>query len=41
MPKEQLIKLWLTLEAKIFGTGANFATDAKLDISIRLIHSKK
>ena len=40
--KEQLIdELWLTIEPKIFGTGDNFATDAKLDISLRLIHNEK
>ena len=36
--KEQLIdELWLTIEPRIFGTGENFATDAKLDINLRLI----
>jgi len=40
--KEQLIdELWLTLEPKIFGTGANFATDVKLDINLRLLHFEK
>jgi dihydrofolate reductase len=40
--KEQLIdELWLTIEPKIFGTGENFATDAKLDIDLRLIQSEK
>jgi dihydrofolate reductase len=40
--KEQLIdELWLTIEPKIFGTGENFATDAKLDINLRLIQSEK
>jgi len=40
--KEQLIdELWLTLEPKIFGTGANFATDVKLDINLRLLHYEK
>ena len=40
--KEQLIdELWLTLEPKIFGTGANFATDVKLDINLRLLHVEK
>jgi dihydrofolate reductase len=40
--KEQLIdELWLTIEPKIFGTGANFATDAELDINLRLIQSEK
>lgn len=36
--KEQLIdELWLTFEPKIFGKGANFVTDEKLDIDLRLI----
>jgi dihydrofolate reductase len=40
--KEQLIdELWLTIEPKIFGIGVNFATDAKLDINLRLIQSEK
>jgi dihydrofolate reductase len=40
--KEQLIdELWLTLEPKIFGAGANFATDVKLDINLRLLHFEK
>ena len=40
--KEQLIdELWLTIEPKIFGTGDNFAMDAKLDINLRLIQSEK
>jgi dihydrofolate reductase len=40
--KEQLIdELWLTIEPKIFGAGENFATDAKLDINLSLIHSDK
>jgi len=40
--KEQLIdELWLTIEPKIFGMGDNFATGAKLDINLRLIHSEK
>jgi dihydrofolate reductase len=40
--KEQLIdELWLTIEPKIFGMGENFATDAKLDINLRLIQSEK
>ncbi len=39
---EQLIdELWLTIEPKIFGTGQNFATDAQLDINLRLIQSEK
>ena len=40
--KAQLIdELWLTIEPKIFGMGDNFATDAKLDINLRLIHNEK
>jgi len=40
--KEQLIdELWLTIEPRIFGTGQNFATDAKLDIDTRLIQIEK
>lgn len=40
--KEQLIdELWLTIEPKIFGVGDNFATEAKLDIDLLLIHSEK
>ena len=40
--KEQLIdELWLTIEPKIFGMGDNFATEAKLDIDLLLIHSEK
>ena len=40
--KEQLIdELWLTLEPKIFGTGGNFVTDVKLDISLHLMHFEK
>jgi dihydrofolate reductase len=40
--KRQLIdELWLTLEPKIFGVGANFAMEKKLDISLQLIHSEK
>jgi dihydrofolate reductase len=40
--KEQLIdELWLTIEPKIFGMGENFATDAKLDINLRLIQIEK
>jgi dihydrofolate reductase len=36
--KAQLIdELWLTFEPKIFGAGANFVTDEKLDIDLRLI----
>jgi dihydrofolate reductase len=38
----QLIdELWLTIEPKIFGMGDNFATDAKLDIKLRLFHCEK
>ena len=40
--KEQLIdELWLTIEPKIFGIGANFATDVELDVTLRLIQSEK
>ena len=40
--QEQLIdELWLTIEPKIFGMGANFAIDAKLDIDTRLIQYEK
>ena len=40
--KEQLIdELWLTIEPKIFGSGGNFAIDAKLDIDTRLIQFEK
>ena len=40
--KEQLIdELWLTFEPKIFGTGGNFVTNVKLDISLCLIHVEK
>jgi dihydrofolate reductase len=40
--KEQLIdELWLTFEPKIFGLGDNFATGAKLDINLRLIHHER
>ena len=39
---DQLIdEVWLTIEPKIFGTGDNFATGAKLDISLRLIDFEK
>ena len=31
----------MTLEPKIFGTGGNFVTDVKLDISLHLIHFEK
>jgi dihydrofolate reductase len=30
-------ELWLTIEPKIFGTGANFVIEEKLDISLKLI----
>ena len=40
--KEGLIdELWLTLEPKIFGTGANFATGINLDINLQLVHFEK
>ena len=40
--KEQLIdELWLTIEPKIFGNGASFVTDEKLDIDLNLISSEK
>jgi len=40
--KEQLIdELWLTIEPKIFGNGASFVTDEKLDINLSLISSEK
>ena len=40
--QEQLIdELWLTIEPKIFGMGANFAIDTKLDIDTRLIQCEK
>jgi dihydrofolate reductase len=36
--KAQLIdELWLTFEPKIFGAGANFVTDEKLEIDLKLI----
>ena len=39
--KEKLIdELWLTLEPKIFGTGGNFVTDEKFDISLVLLNSE-
>ena len=35
--QEQLVdELWLTIEPKIFGRGANLVTDEKLDIDLRL-----
>ena len=40
--QEKLVdELWLTIEPRIFGIGQNFATDAKLDIDLRLIQSEK
>ena len=40
--KEQLIdELWLTIEPRIFGNGASFVTDEKLDIDLSLISSEK
>ncbi len=40
--KEQLIdELWLTIEPKIFGQGDNFATGAKLNINLHLMHCEK
>jgi dihydrofolate reductase len=40
--KERLIdELWLTIEPKIFGSGASFVTDEKLDIDLNLISSEK
>ena len=40
--REQLIdELWLTIEPKIFGTGANFVTDEKLDIDLKLLSSEQ
>lgn len=39
--KEQLIdEIWLTVEPRIFGTGANFVTEEKLDIRLRLLSSE-
>jgi dihydrofolate reductase len=36
--KEQLIdELWLTFEPKIFGIGASFVTEEKLDIALKLL----
>jgi dihydrofolate reductase len=36
--KDELIdELWLTLEPKIFGIGANFVIKEKLDIRLKLI----
>jgi len=34
-------ELWLTLEPKIFGTGASFVTEEKLDINLSLLSSEK
>jgi len=40
--REQLIdELWLTIEPKIFGTGANFVTEEKLDIDLKLLSSEQ
>ena len=40
--KEQLVdELWLTIEPKIFGTGANFVTGEELDIDLGLIGFEK
>lgn len=40
--KKQLIdELWLTIEPKIFGNGASFVTDEKLDIDLHLISSEQ
>jgi len=40
--KEQLIdEVWLTIEPKIFGAGENFATEEKLDVSLRLLSFEK
>jgi dihydrofolate reductase len=40
--KEQLIdELWLTIEPKIFGIGAGFVTEEKLDIDLNLLSSEK
>lgn len=40
--KENLVdELWLTFEPKIFGTGKNFATGYKLDITLELISCEK
>jgi dihydrofolate reductase len=40
--EEKLVdELWLTIEPRIFGTGQNFATGAKLDINLRLMQSEK
>ena len=39
--REHLIdEVWLTVEPRIFGTGANFVTDEKLDIQLRLLSSE-
>jgi dihydrofolate reductase len=40
--REGLIdELWLTIEPRIFGSGANFVTDAKLDINLNLLSCEK
>jgi dihydrofolate reductase len=40
--RDELIdELWLTLEPKIFGTGAGFVTEEKLDINLNLLSSEK
>jgi dihydrofolate reductase len=40
--REQLIdELWLTIEPKIFGTGASFVTEEKLDINLNLLSSER
>jgi len=39
--KQELIdELWLTIEPKIFGIGASFVTEEKLDINLKLISSE-
>jgi dihydrofolate reductase len=40
--KQQLIdELWLTIEPKIFGSGANIVVEEKLDINLKLISSER
>lgn len=40
--KDNLIdEIWLTIEPRVFGSGGNFAMDAKLDIPLQLISSVK
>ena len=40
--KEQLIdELWLTIEPKIFGIGASFVTEEKLDINLNLLSCER